>query len=181
MTRYDPRKHHRRSIRLPGHDYGSPGTYFVTICVQGRECLLGDVEDGQVLHSDLGRVVCTYWQRIPRHFTHVELGRWVVMPNHLRGIVTIVERSEPSPLQGPPSGSLGAIVGNFKSVTTRRINRMRRTPGVRFWQRNYWEHIVRNEASLNRIRAYIVDNPARWMEDQLHPEAPPNRFNQWQP
>ncbi len=96
MTRYDPRKHHRRSIRLPGYDYGSPGTYFVTICVQGRECLLGDVEDGQVLHSDLGGVVCYYWQRLARHFTHVQLDEWVVMPNHLHGIVTILERGEAS-------------------------------------------------------------------------------------
>ncbi|NIV36159.1 MAG: transposase [Anaerolineae bacterium] len=81
-----------------------------------------------------------------------------------------------SPLQ---SGSLGAIVGNYKSVTTRRINRMRGTPGIRFWQRNYWEHIIRNDRSLNRIREYIDNNPARWPEDQLHPQAPPNPFNQW--
>ena len=77
------------------------------------------------------------------------------------------------------AGSLGAIVGNWKSVTTRRINRMRQMPGVPFWQRNYWERIVRNENALHRIRVYIQNNPARWAEDQLHPGAAPNRFNRW--
>ena len=82
---------------------------------------------------------------------------------------------------GPSPGSLGAIVGNLKSVTTRRINHVRQTPGFPFWQRNYWEHIIHDEASLNCVREYIEANPARWAEDQLHPEAQPNRFNQWQP
>jgi REP element-mobilizing transposase RayT len=76
-------------------------------------------------------------------------------------------------------GSLGAIVRSYKSAVTRRINRLRDTPGAPFWQRNYWEHIIRNEASLNRIRGYIENNPARWAEDQLHPETPANRFNRW--
>jgi putative transposase len=87
-------------------------------------------------------------------------------------------RLDASPLQ---SGSLGAIIGNYKSVSTRRINRVRGTPGIRFWQRNYWEHIIRDEQSLSRIREYIQSNPARWVEDQLHPDAPPNAFNRWQP
>ena len=131
----------------------------------------------------------------------------MVMPNHLHGIVTIVEhprgRGEASRVGGSSSealttgraalpgkgsardasplqsGSLGAIVGNFKSVSTRRINRMRGMPGVPFWQRNYWEHIIRDERSLAWIRAYIQDNPARWVEDQLHPDAGPNPFSRW--
>ncbi len=80
----------------------------------------------------------------------------------------------PRPYRAPPSGSLGAIVGNLKSITSRRINRLRGTPGIPFWQRNYWEHVIRNEASLQRIREYIRANPARWAKDQLHPSMAPN-------
>ena len=202
---YDAAKHHRRSIRLPGHDYASPGAYFATLCVQGGECLLGEVVDGEMRLSEWGQIASDYWLRIPQHFDHVKLDGWVVMPNHLHGIIVIVSGGEASPRRSfstddltsvgaepqdkdiagdaspLPSGSLGAIVGNYKSVSTRRINRLRGTPGLRFWQRNYWEHVIRDEQSLNRIREYIQNNPARWAEDQLHPDALPNAFNQWQP
>jgi len=212
-TRFDPKKHRRRSIRLPGYDYTSPGIYFVTICVRGGECLLGEVVDGQMQLNDWGRVAGHYWQRIPLHFPSVTLDEWVLMPNHIHGLIVILDdprgRGEASPASvcsenstgtdrtlrqgesavrdasplqmpgGTPPGSLGAIVGNYKSVTTRRINRMRRMPGAPFWQRNYWEHIVRNESSLNRIRVYIQGNPIRWREDQLHPRAAPNKFNRF--
>ena len=202
---YDRNKHHRRSIRLPGYDYTSPGACFVTLCVQRGECLLGQVVDGEMRLNEWGQVASHYWKRIPEHFDHVQLDAWVVMPNHLHVIIVIVGRGEASPASAwstgdmtpgagasqdkevardaspLQSGSLGAITGNDKSVSTRRINRLRDTPGVSFWQRNYWEHIIRNEQSLNRIREYIGDNPARWPEDQLHPDALPHQFNQWQP
>lgn len=203
---YDRDKHHRRSIRLPDHDYGSPGAYFVTICVQGGECLLGEVVDGEMRLNEWGQIASHYWNRIPKHFGHVRLDGWVVMPNHMHGIVVIVGRGEASPARTSSignltygaahsqdkdserdaspllqTGSLGAIVGSFKSVTTRRINRLRRMPGTPFWQRNYWEHIIRNEQSLQQIREYIQNNPARWFEDHLHPEARSNRFSRWQP
>jgi REP element-mobilizing transposase RayT len=204
MTANDANRR-RRSIRLPGYDYTSPGAYFVTICVHDRECLLGKVEHEQMHLSDQGRLVETAWQALPKHFPYVDLDAFVVMPNHLHGIIVLSERTrgrgeastmtgveamarpagedspqsskgamDASPLQipsAPAPGSLGAIVGNFKSVTTRRINRMRGTPGAPFWQRNYWEHIIRDERSLMRIRQYIQYNTARWAEDQLHPDA----------
>ena len=90
------RKHHRRSIRLPRYDYRSPGAYFVTICVRGGECLLGEIVDGEMRPSQFGRIVAHYWQRIPRHFRHVELDEWVIMPNHLHGILVFgdVARAE---------------------------------------------------------------------------------------
>jgi len=197
---YDKQKHRRRSIRLPGYDYTSTGAYFVTICVHGWECLLGEVVDAVMRPSEFGQVVSRYWMRIPVHVAHVELDEWVVMPNHIHGIIMITGRGEASPegvssadrltpgegrlreqdvgRDASPllrSGSLGAIVGNFKSVTTRRVNRMRGTPGVPFWQRNYWEHIIRNDQSLHRIRAYIRDNPARWDADRLHPATATGR------
>ena len=207
---YDATKHHRRSIRLPGYDYRSPGAYFVTMCVQGGECLLGEVVDGEMQLGGWGQVASHYWKRIPDHSEHMELDVWVVMPNHMHGIIVINGRGEASPASTPSidnlrpgaarlqdqeaardaspllqpalqPGSLGAVVGNYKSVTTRRINRSRGMPGTPFWQRNYWEHIIRNEQSLNRIREYIENNPARWAEDQLHPDAAPNPFSQWTP
>ena len=207
---YDRTKHHRRSIRLPGYDYTSPGAYFVTLCVERGQCLLGQVVDGEMRLNEWGQVASHYWKRIPLHSDHVQLDAWVVMPNHMHGIIVISGRGGASlasasstgnlttgetplsapgaPGDAPPlrqpalqSGSLGAIIGNYKSVSTRRINRLRGTPGTPFWQRNYWEHIIRHDQSLDRIREYIGDNPARWLEDQLHPDAPPNQFNQWVP
>jgi REP element-mobilizing transposase RayT len=215
---YDPQRHHRRSIRLKGYDYTALGAYFVTICTQDRVHMFGEVVDGDMRLNPYGRVVDTYWSRVPRHFPHVTLDAWVVMPNHVHGIIVIndapsrvdercrgrgeaipeprsatVHDSESpssvisvghtgiaSPLRphGAPSGSLGAIVGNFKSITTRRINRMKHTPGGRVWQRNYWERIIRDEGAYQRIQRYIENNPALWEEDQLHPDAPPNPFNQ---
>jgi putative transposase len=189
--KYDPKKHHRRSIRLPGYDYTQPGAYFVTVCTQNRECLFDD----PVLRS----VVETYWRAIPRHAPHVALDAWVVMPNHVHGIIVITDRpatvgarhSQQTPLsthepgsseiytamQSPSRnalplqrGSLGAIVGNFKSVTARRINRIRHTPGLDVWQRNYYEHIIRNERALQRIREYIINNPLQWNLDIENPD-----------
>jgi REP element-mobilizing transposase RayT len=208
MPQFDAKRHHRRSIRLRGYDYRQAGSYFVTICTHQRELLFE--------HPVLRRVAETLWQRIPRHFPYVRLDEWVVMPNHIHGIVVILEdqrRGEASPgtgshteqlpagetgladqvaygdasplprrPSGVPSGSLGAIIGNFKSVTARRINRLRHTPGAPVWQRNYYEHIVRDERALNAIRQYIADNPARWAWDTYNPTADgpdPHAANLW--
>ncbi len=176
MTKYDPQKHHRRSIRLKGYDYSQAGAYFVTIVTHGRELLFDD--------PVLRRVAETLWQRIPRHFSHVELDAWVVMPDHIHGIIVITttlpsgDKTAPAERPtGPPSGSLGAIIGNFKSITARRINRLRKTPGKPIWQRNYYEHIIRDERALKAIRQYIHDNPARWIEDTKSPKATARRTN----
>jgi len=210
---YNRNKHHRRSIRLPGYDYTSPGAYFVTICVRGGECLLGEVVDGEMRLNEWGQVAHDFWTQVPVHFPNVSIDAFVIMPNHLHAIIMIHERSNvagyvekgeetvplhsnhgrrgavaaPSSASQTPAPSwlgkptLGQIVAYYKYQTTKRINQLRDMPGTRFWQRNYWEHIVRHEESLNRIREYIQNNPARWAEDQLHPTAPPNPFNQWQP
>jgi putative transposase len=222
MNQYNPQIHHRRSIRLKGYDYTQCGAYFVTICTQGRVCLFGDVMDGEMVLNPFGRVVATYWERLPRHFPRVQLGTWVVMPNHVHGIIIITDddggggRGEafpqssmmtmragnaqasgrqgiggeclapttttmtatPTTPNGAPPGSVGAIVGNVKSTITRRINQMRHTPGADVWQRNYWEHIILSPEAHARIEDYILVNPARWRADDLHPDAPPNPFNQ---
>ena len=183
--------HARRTIRLSGYDYGQPGAYFVTVCTYQRVCVFGEVT-GDVMHRNaLGEIVCEEWLRtaVVRSNATVEPGDIVVMPNHVHGIVTIAGRGRPrdDDLQrgqdlrreagvprergprGPAPGSLGAIVGQLKSVTTRRVNAFRGTPGGRLWQRNYYEHVVRDPATLARIRRYIADNPARWADDANNP------------
>jgi REP element-mobilizing transposase RayT len=164
---YDPQRHHRRSIRLSGYDYTRPGVYFVTICTQRREHLFGSVASGQVALSISGQIVAAVWQAIPRHFPHVALDRWVIMPDHMHGIIVIEravsDRSQPpSEPRGTRPGSLPAIVQNFKSVSTRRINQFYNTPNRRVWQEDYYERIVRGASAMNRIRRYIAANPARW-------------------
>ena len=183
---YDPQKHHRRSIRLPGYDYASPGAYFVTICAYQRHCLFGQVVDGVVNLNRFGRLVETEWLRSPDIRREIELDTFVVMPNHLHGIVWIVATDQtagargPSPLptsnissrqpaRGPSTKSLGAFVAGFKSTVTKQINQLRATPGQPVWQRNYWERVIRDERALHAIRRYIQTNPARWVEDDLHP------------
>jgi putative transposase len=184
---YNPVLHHRRSIRLPGYDYTQAGAYYITICTHRRECLFGDVIDGRMCLSRLGKVVAARWKAIPRTFRHVELDEWVVMPDHVHGVIWIVDHGDDvsavsvdaasavdAPLprtddgrpRGAAPGSVGAIVGNVKSVGSRRINRIRRAPGTRVWQRGYWEHIVHSERDLEQIRAYIRANPARWERDR---------------
>ena len=178
--KYDPVEHHRRSIRLKGYDYASPGAYFVTICVQDRECLLGRVIDGKMQLDAHGHIVDEFWQEIPIHFPNVSVDAYVTMPNHIHAIVLIHDPTHPGRIgvSAPQSRpTLGQIVAYYKYQTTKIINQMRKTRGVRFWQRNYWEHIIRTETANQRIYQYIQDNPTLWEDDQLHPDAPPNPFN----
>lgn len=188
--RFDPKIHHRRSIRLAGYDYTQPGSYFVTICVHERACILGIVNNGTVTLSRYGSVVEKDWLNIQRHFPEVEFDVLMIMPNHIHGILHILGRGEafsnqnqraffkPSenasplrPASGTQSGSLAAIIQNFKSVSTRKINRIRSMPGFPLWQRDYYEHIVRDETELARIRTYIVNNPLQWESDRENPTA----------
>jgi len=156
---YDPNKHRRRSIRLAGYDYTHAGVYYVTICVQGRICWLGDVVDGSVRLSSYGVMVDDCWRRIPAHFPNIVLDAWVVMPNHLHGLITVTP-----PPPNVPARTLGQLVAWFKYQSTCAVNNQRGGQ-TQLWQRNYYEHIVRDDADLERIRAYITDNPRRWQGD----------------
>ena len=190
---YDPSKHHRRSIRLKGYDYTTPGAYFVTIVTHHRECLFGEIENGEMRLSRAGEIAARCWEAISAHFASVGLDLFVVMPNHLHGIIimgagrgeasanTMPEMptrltADASPLRrdGTQPGSLPAIIQNFKSVSTRCLNALCATPGVHVWQRDYYEHIVRDEAGLTRLRGYIQNNPSGWALDELHPVALPS-------
>ena len=182
---------HRKPARLPGHDYASPGAYFITICTHGRACTLGAIIDDRIVPSVLGGIVVGVWNALPSHFPGIALDAFVLMPNHLHGIVMIEEQppagggidpretvgaKHASPLRaaagkarGTTEGSLPAAVQAFKSSAAREINRVRGTPGAAVWQRGYFDHIIRTPDDLDRLRAYIESNPLRWALDQENP------------
>ena len=191
---------HRRSIRLQGYDYSQSGAYFITVCAQGRECLFGGIENSEMMLNECGCVVRDEWLRTAEIRAEIQTGEFVVMPNHFHGIVIINKstaraiRELPEqagavitvgaihelPLQSPLPGTsrqqrrqmaLSKIIGRFKMLTAKRINEIRQLPGVPVWQRNYYEHVIRNEADYGQIAEYIADNPRRWEEDALHPDA----------
>lgn len=169
---FDPDIHHRRSIRLSGYDYSQQGAYFVTVCIQNRECLLGKIVDGKMMLNGAGKIVQSAWDDLPRRFPNVTLDAFTIMPNHVHGIVVIqqnVGAGQALPLGAASSApTLGDIVRVFKSIPAISINRLLSRTGP-VWQRNYYEHIIRDENDLFRIRQYIADNPARWDEDENNP------------
>ena len=194
---HDPGIRGRRSIRLKGYDYSQPGAYFVTIVTQDRLCLFGDVVGGTVRLNDAGRLAQAAWERLPCRFPGIDLDAFVVMPNHIHGIIAINGRVGAPPAGAPdPAGTVGAplvgalpsraptrgaptvgdVVGAYKSVTTVEYTRGVRAldwPPFRrrLWQRNYYERIVRDDAFLDRVRRYILDNPAQWGSDRENPIA----------
>ena len=213
---YNPNIHHRHSIRLKGYDYTQQGAYFVTICTHQRNCLFGEIVDGEMKLNTNGEIARGSWLSIPRHFQNVELDEFVIMPNHLHGIILIVNNSEVEgevlanqdflqsrsevegealaisndqnqqnlsrqcfaptvntgetiKINGTKPQSLAAIIQNYKSVSTRQINRINKAKGNVVWQHNYYEHIIRNNEALNNIREYIFNNPINWVEDKENP------------
>lgn len=192
---FDPLRHHRRSIRLKGYDYSQAGAYFVTIFVQGRECLFGDVVNNEMQYNDAGKMICAEWEALVQRFPTIELDEWIVMPNHLHGIIVIVDsvgaslvdapdRAEVNPASASKS-TLGDIVGAFKSISTNQYIEGVHHKGwlpffKKLWQRNYHEHIVHNERELGAIRKYIRNNPAQWMLDRDHPNnVPPKSIDDY--
>jgi putative transposase len=197
-SKFDPQKHHRHSIRLKEFDYSQPGAYFVTIVTWQREFLFGDVKDGRMILNKAGEIVQWEWNSLPKRFPYIILGAFIAMPNHVHGIlifhqpavgVTRLDMKEKassnvlhrvrssdevnlkgSPLpRGPKPASLGAVIAQFKSRITKRLWKMPALNETPIWQRNYYEHIIRNEKELQNITDYINGNPLRWQEDDENP------------
>jgi len=177
-------RRNRRSMRLREYDYSQAGAYHITVCTRDRECLFGGIADGQMQVSEAGQIVEDVWCALPKFYPSVELDAFVVMPNHVHGIIVIrngVGAIHESPLRSKSSASppvdhrrtmlLSKIIGRFKMVSAKEINVRRRTPGQPRWQRNYYDHIIRDEEALRRIRQYITDNPAQWEFDRENPVA----------
>jgi REP element-mobilizing transposase RayT len=191
--KFNPQKHHRRSIRLPGYDYSQPGAYFITMVTQRRECLFGEILNGEIKLNDTGRTVWEVWNSLPARYPQIRLGTAQVMPNHFHGIIVIPVRAihelplqglplPGSPLPGLPMPSpqvtdqmqrrrmtIPLVVGYFKMNTAKRINKILGSEGVSVWQRNYYEHIIRNDEEYNRIHLYIETNVANWVMDNENP------------
>ena len=174
--RYDPQIHRRKTIRLKGYDYSSPGAYFVTICSHNRQSTLGFIKNEEVFLSEWGRIVLEIWEEIPHHHSQIALDEFVIMPNHVHGILWVTDLESGSAGSAPTTEktkfgkilpkSLPSVIRSFKSEVTREINLSRKLQGERFWQRNYFEHIVRNDDDLFNIRKYIQENPAKWESDR---------------
>jgi REP element-mobilizing transposase RayT len=182
----------RKSLRLKSFDYSQIGAYFITICTRKRKSLFGCISDGEMRLSDMGSIVMEYWERLPHRFPCVSLDECIVMPNHLHGIIIIVGAQFIAPqnenllrihkvvnegaINRAPT--LGEIIRPFKAVTSRQIRvSVNQTFG---WQRNYYEHVIRNEDSLNHIREYIRTNPTRWELDRENPKRKgEDIFDRW--
>jgi REP element-mobilizing transposase RayT len=183
--------HGRKSTRIPGYDYTQPGTYYVTLVTHQRKCLFGTINGGVITLSRWAQIAKAEWERIPCAWPQVQLDAYVFMPNHIHGLIIIdpsidtvgATRSEvdvhlqssrvalatkPKRPSGPLPGSLGAIIGQFKSRVGLRINTMMGQK-VDVWQRNYYEHIIRDTDEYLHARQYILDNPSHWETDSDYP------------
>ncbi len=217
MNQYNPNKHHRRSIRLKGYDYSQAGLYFITICCENRAYLFGEIIDGEMTCNDAGIIANQCWLDIPNHFPNVVLHEYVVMPNHIHGIIEIVvgaknispekispeslntkyishnntitndmvaygetddinaknmdngdiwaKNISPLPRQNGTSKTIGSMVRGFKIGVTKWMRQHTNVNVV--WQRNYYEHIIRNEQSHQTISNYIINNPTKWVNDKF--------------
>lgn len=190
MNTYNPNIHHRRSIRLKGYDYSQAGLYFVTICCDGRICRFGEIENSEMKLNEMGLIAFNEWLKTSEIRQNVELDVFVVMPNHIHGIIILNDmgRGElhspnnspnnsdnnsdnnikgecDSPLRSP-SNNIGAIVRGYKSSVTKQIRLI--NDNIVVWQRNYHEHIIRNEQSYQTISNYIINNPAKWNDDKFY-------------
>ena len=168
----------RKSIRLLDYDYSQNGMYFVTICTQNRQCIFGDIKNGKMMLSDIGEITNNCWYGIPQHFSQASLHEFVIMPDHIHGIIEInlvganhyssttnhyssyndFKRANDDLPQRGTSQTIGSIVRGFKIGVTKQI-------GFSPWQRNYYEHIIRSEIEYLNIANYIIDNPLKWIDN----------------
>ena len=175
----------RKSPRLKDYDYTQEGAYYVTICTHKRYLWFGNITENTIKLSPQGQIAYDRWLHIPHHHPHVDLDMFVVMPNHIHGIIVItkppltdaiIKSTDDAgivPTQSPKkrtlvAGSLSAVIGSYKSGVTRRIREQQGDLDDTLWQKSFYEHIIRNDDDLNRIRKYILHNPAKWAEDEFY-------------
>lgn len=174
----NPIIHRRRSIRLKEYNYSEEGGYYVTICTHNKECMFGKIANGEMRLNDLGKIVREEWLKTATMRQNVKLEEFVVMPNHLHGVIILrsdsrgtLQRAPTTERFGKPtSNSIPTIVRLFKSATTKRINQLRNTPKMPVWQRNYWEHVIRDGNDLTRVNKYIHNNIVQWQYDEENPD-----------
>jgi putative transposase len=169
-----PNHRSRRSIRLKGYDYSANGAYFITICVHHRECLLGEIHDGEMILNYYGAIVKDIWGSLPDRVSDIELDEYVIMPNHFHAIISIDKSPESTEIHKDLNVDdikarrkmiLPKVVGRFKMLTAKTINQSREIEGA-FWQRNYYERVIRSEEDCQIIRQYIINNPVQWEMDE---------------
>jgi putative transposase len=158
-------------MRLQHYDYAKTGAYFVTICTHNRACTFGEVTGSLMVQNMAGRMVESIWCVIPGHYSNVSIDAFVVMPNHVHGLLFITKDLVGARFIAPESiaPNLGEVVRAFKARCSHAINKIH-GKGTPLWQRNYYEHVVRDEDDLMRIREYIENNPAQWALDEENPE-----------
>ncbi|GBF87009.1 hypothetical protein AsFPU3_4088 [Aphanothece sacrum FPU3] len=157
--KYDPDIHHRRSIRLKNYDF-STWCIFYNDLYLSKTMFIGEIVDDTINLNLLGNTVKFYWENLINYYAYLQLDEFVIMPNHLHGILILNDRKQKIHRKGIPE-----IIRGFKTFSAKHINLIRRCPNVPVWQRNYYEHIIRNESDLNRIREYILNNPKNWLKD----------------
>lgn len=169
----------RRTIRLTGYDYSQVGLYFVTICSQDKICRFGKIVNGGLLLKEAGRIAKQCWLDIPNHFPHISLHEFVIMPNHIHSILEIMESAganNHSPKFRPPSRTIGSAIRGFKIGVSKWFNNSSAKnfsplqSSKSMWQRNYYEHIIRNSRSYRNISDYIITNPCNWVDDEYYNE-----------
>jgi putative transposase len=179
--KYNPNLHHRRSTRLTGYDYALAGAYFITICTQNRRCIFGEVINGEMILNQYGQIAYNEWLKTSDLRPNVSLDVFVVMPNHMHAIIVMVQENDhdrslapsafelrtdqPAPFQSP-SNTVGAVVRGYKGAVAKQLHSLNFEGQV--WQRNYHDHIIRDEQSYHNISYYIIDNPKKWSEDRFH-------------
>jgi len=170
-------KSQRKSIRLKEFDYTTPWWYYITICMFNHKILFGEIKKGKLVLNDFGKIVKDEWLKTKTIRNNIDLDYYVIMPNHFHGILINESRDKarlvPTEVRRfgkPVPNSLSSIIGSFKSAVTKRINESRKSPGAKVWQSRFYDHIIRNDNDLHRIRTYIQNNPLKWELDEYYKE-----------
>jgi putative transposase len=160
--KFDPEKHHRQSTRLRNFDYSSTGGYFVTICAFQRECIFGEIINGEMILSKAGERTLEVWEGLLLRFPTIELDVFMIMPNHVHGVICLTS-------EGSEAVTISTVLRAFKSLSARAINQELGRAERPAWQKRFWDRVIRDEVELERTRTYILNNPQSWFEDEENP------------